>query len=97
MTTNSDPAIPRLAMMPELETHWAICGHRALVSHGSVDGSGSRDGMYLELWEADVQLLDIYYSNVDGTMTLTAYREDLPLAAVEWAIAEAKVRLPPER
>jgi hypothetical protein len=56
-----------------------------------------RDGMYLELYEADEQLLEIFYSDADNTMTFTAYRHDLPLAVVEWAIAEGKARLTPIR
>ncbi len=55
----------------------------------------TRDGMYLELYEATEQILEIFYSDVDGSMTLTAYRQDLPLGVVEWAIAEGKARLIP--
>ena len=39
---------------------------------------------------ADVQILD-----ADGRLTFTAFRRDLPLAAVEWLIASARVRLAP--
>ena len=56
-----------------------------------------RDGMYLELYEAEEQLLEIFYSDADGTMTFTAYRHDLPLAVVEWAIVEGRARLTPTR
>jgi len=53
------------------------------------------DGMYLELYEAAEQLLEVFYSDADGSMTFSAYRQDLPLVVVEWAIAEGKARLTP--
>lgn len=56
-----------------------------------------RDGMRLELYEGEEQLLEIFYSDADGTMTFTACRPDLPLAVVEWAIAEGRARLTPTR
>lgn len=56
-----------------------------------------RDGMYLELYERAEQILEVFYSDVDGLMTFSSYRQDLPLAVVEWAIAEAKDRLKPTR
>lgn len=54
-----------------------------------------RDGMYLELHEAAEHILEVFYSDVDGSMTFSAFRTDLPLEVVEWAIAEGKARLTP--
>ncbi|RZJ46034.1 MAG: hypothetical protein EON86_00235 [Brevundimonas sp.] len=56
-----------------------------------------RDGMHLELYEAEDQRLEIFYSDADGAMTFTACRPDLPLAVVEWAIVEGRARLTPTR
>ncbi|HEY0646757.1 hypothetical protein [Phenylobacterium sp.] len=56
-----------------------------------------RDGMYLELYDAAEQILEVFYSDADGSMTFSAFRSDLPLAVVEWAIAEGKARLIPVR
>jgi len=57
----------------------------------------ARDGMFLELYDAEEQLLEVFYDDGNGEMTFTAYREDLPLPVVEWAIAEGKARLIPVR
>ncbi len=57
----------------------------------------TRDGMYLELYEAGDQIIEVFFSDTDGSMTLSAYRQDLPLIVVEWAIAEGKARLTPVR
>lgn len=60
-----------------------------------------RDGMYLELALADdgleQALAEVFYSDVDGTMTFSGYAPDLPLEVVEWLISEARRRLPPVR
>jgi len=56
----------------------------------------SRDGMFLEIWDGEDLIIVVFYSDADGTMTFTAYREDLPLPVVEWAIVEGKARLVPE-
>jgi len=56
-----------------------------------------RDGMYLELYDAAEQILEVFYSDADGSMTFSAFRSDLPLVVVEWAIAEGKTRLMPVR
>jgi len=72
-----------------------IAGDTYEVIVGS-DGT-ERDGMYLELYEGADQLLEVFYSDVDGSMTFSSYRQDLPLAVVEWAIAEGKARLIPVR
>ena len=56
------------------------------------------DGMYLELDEVTtgsrVSAADVFYSDADGTMRFSAYEPDLPLAAIEWLIVEARRRLP---
>ena len=74
--------------MPEIDQE----RYQAMIGSDTSD----RDGMYLEVWEAKEQLLEVFYSDLDGAMTFTAYRPDIPLHVVEWAIAEAKGRLPPE-
>jgi len=56
-----------------------------------------RDGMCLELYDGEDLLLEVFYSDVDGAMTFSAFQQDLPLAVVEWALAEGKARLMPER
>jgi hypothetical protein len=56
-----------------------------------------RDGMYLELWErkSDVVVLEAFYSDVDGSMEFTHYREDVPAEVQSWFEQEARRRLPP--
>jgi hypothetical protein len=58
-----------------------------------------RDGVYLELSDISrrdpVVVLDAFHWDADGRITLSAYREDLPLVLVEWFVAEARRRLPP--
>ena len=59
-----------------------------------------RDGMYLELNDGSMEttpLGEVFYSDVDGSMTATTYGNDVPLDAVEWMISEAKRRLPPRK
>lgn len=60
-----------------------------------------RDGMYLELALAndgqEEVLAEVFYSDVDGTMTFSGYVPDLPLEVVEWLISEAHRRLAPIR
>jgi len=57
-----------------------------------------RDGVYLELNDVSgaspVVVLFAFYSDADGRMTFSAYREDVPFEAVEWFTAEARRRLP---
>lgn len=57
------------------------------------------DGMYLEMSDvtdgAPEVVLFAFYSDSDGHMTFSAYREELPFAAVEWFLSEAKQRLSP--
>ena len=58
-----------------------------------------RDGMYLELEDITPRgrgiVAEWFYSDVDGTMTFTAYRRNLPGAVLEWFQSEASRRLPP--
>ncbi len=57
------------------------------------------DSMLLELDDvtggARETVADVRYDDAGGAMTLSAYRRDLPLEAVELLIAEARRRLPP--
>lgn len=56
------------------------------------------DGMWLELDEMRGEDREsaaaVFYSDADGTMTFTGYQDGLPLAAIEWLVAEARRRLP---
>jgi hypothetical protein len=58
-----------------------------------------RDGLGLELWDvtggANEQVLEAFYFDTDGSTTLSAYREDLPLDLVEWFTRKARELLPP--
>ncbi len=56
--------------------------------------------MYLELndvTDRTERILEIIYSDQTNEMTLSAFREYMPIEAVEWAIQQAKIRLPPAR
>jgi hypothetical protein len=68
-------------------------------SYELVRGSDvERDGFALELWDvtggADDQVLEAFYSDSDGSMTFSAYREDLALDVVEWFTRKARELLP---
>jgi hypothetical protein len=77
-------------MMPE------IAGRQYKMIVGS--DVSERDGMFLELYDDNEEsILEVFYSDADGSLTFTAWRQDLPLAVVEWAIAEGKCRLIPVR
>ncbi|TIR29467.1 MAG: hypothetical protein E5X07_25250 [Mesorhizobium sp.] len=58
-----------------------------------------RDGMALELMDETnhphTLVLEVFYSDADGTLTLTAHREAVPLELVEMAASQARIRLPP--
>jgi len=57
----------------------------------------TRDGMYVEASDKPdgfKEVLEIFYSDVGGKMSVTLYRPDVPLEIVEWAIAIARERLP---
>lgn len=60
-----------------------------------------RDGMYLE---ASIprpgtrdQVLEIFYSDIDGGFTISYCKDDLPMELVEYMIVNAKTALPPKR
>jgi len=56
-----------------------------------------RDGMVLELnsgQDGDL-LAEVFYSDQRGTMTLTVFDIDLPLAVIGELVARAKQSLPP--
>ncbi|MEY9325459.1 hypothetical protein [Sinorhizobium fredii] len=56
-----------------------------------------RDGMYLELSDADTRkvVAEVFYSDEAGRMSFTAYEGDLPLEAVELLIERGKQLLSP--
>ena len=56
-----------------------------------------RDGMYLEVTDTqdESDVLEVFYSDQTDQMTFTAYRWDIPLEVVEWAVTLAKERLIP--
>ncbi|RWC25140.1 MULTISPECIES: hypothetical protein [unclassified Mesorhizobium] len=58
-----------------------------------------RDGMALELMDETehpyVLVLEVFYADTDGALTLTAHREAVPLELVERVTSQAKLRLPP--
>jgi len=58
-----------------------------------------RDGMYLELSVSDTtplrQVAEVFYSDITHEFFLTCYEENIPLAAVEKLISEARRSLPP--
>ncbi|MDP1631840.1 MAG: hypothetical protein Q8L66_10520 [Caulobacter sp.] len=59
-----------------------------------------RDGMYLELNDGSMEtmpLAEVFYSDIDGSMTASTFGNSLPLDALEWMITEAKRRLPPKK
>jgi len=56
-----------------------------------------RDGMYVEVSEgsgAPEVVMEVFYSDVTHAMSVTLYKQDVPLEMVEWAIAAARERLP---
>jgi hypothetical protein len=59
----------------------------------------NRDGMFLELSEMKGTesrlVMEVFYSDKTDEMAVTAFREAVPLAAVEWIISQAKILLPP--
>ena len=59
-----------------------------------------RDGLYLELYAgaepySGSPLAEYFYSDVDGSMTLTEYAPGVPAAALAWLQSEGVRRLPP--
>lgn len=67
------------------------------VGYKSIRGSDViRDGMFLEVSTLDDQIvLEIFYSDQTGKMSLTLYQEDVPLEAIEAFIPYAKWALTP--
>lgn len=66
---------------------------------GTVGSDVDRNGMYLEVDELTgshpTSVLEVFYSDSNGAMTITAHRAELPFELVEWALGEARRRLPP--
>lgn len=60
-----------------------------------------RDGMYLEASISRPgirdQLLEIFYSDIDGSFTVSYCNDNLPMELVEYMIVNAKTALPPTR
>lgn len=57
-----------------------------------------RDGMYLELsdvTEETADVLEVFYSDQTGAMTVTTFCENIAFEAVEWALDQARSRLLP--
>ena len=59
-----------------------------------------RDGMFLELWTTNGerrgdQLLEIFFSDVTGRMTLNTFEADVPIELVEECLKQARESLPP--
>lgn len=50
------------------------------------------DGMMLEVWDADEHVMEVFCAT-DGEMTVSLFRQSVPIGIVEQAIAEAKLRL----
>ncbi len=66
----------------------AIEGYRTLVGSDVV-----HDGMYLEVSDGAGYVITVFRSDVNGAMTLSTGRSDIPVEVVEWAIGEARRRL----
>jgi hypothetical protein len=58
-----------------------------------------RDGMYLELYAGSnangSPLADYFYSDQDGSFSLTVYAPSVPADALAWLRSEGDRRLPP--
>lgn len=59
------------------------------------------DGMYLELNDITnnktVQIMNAFFSGVDGKFTFWAYKDEIPFELVEVFVSEARRRLPPKK
>jgi len=74
----------------------ALGGYQLVMGSDVAD----RDGMYLELNDGSMETMplgEVFYSDLDGSMTASTFGNSLPLDAVEWMIGEAKRRLPPKK
>ena len=63
-----------------------------------VGSSGEPDGMFLECTlqsDGTKVLIEVFYSDEDGSLTIQTSGAKLPLALVKHVIAEAERRLPP--
>lgn len=63
----------------------------------TMGSDSARRGMYLELWGGHPMrnlLLEVFFSDVDGSFANTQYRDDVPPEVVAWFRAEAACRLP---
>ena len=59
-----------------------------------------RDGMALEIVDITddkigQEVLEVFYWDEDGRMTITLYRPNLPVALIEWSVSQAHALLPP--
>ena len=54
-----------------------------------------RDGLGLELWHSGQQVGEIFRSDEHRSMTISLWKEDLPLDVIERFVANAKDRLLP--
>ena len=60
----------------------------------------TRDGMYIEVSDKlnnANAIIEIFYSDVSHQMSVTLYKQDVPLEVVEWAIAIAHKHLPVQK
>ena len=59
-----------------------------------------RDAMALELWDTTeggrCLVLQVFYSDAYGKMTISLFKSELPLELVEWFVRRARELLPPE-
>lgn len=59
-----------------------------------------RDGMFLELYEGaeangEQALAECFFSDQDGSLSITEFVKSIPAAALAWLRAEGMRRLPP--
>lgn len=59
-----------------------------------------KDGMFLELFprspgSTGLPILSAFYSDQTGQITVTAFKDDLPIEMFDWFTAQARARLPP--
>jgi hypothetical protein len=70
-----------------------------LPGYRTVRGSDvRRDGMYLELIDESTgdEVAEVFYSDTTHEMTISIFKQELPLRVVESLIDRAKHDLPPE-
>ena len=63
--------------------------------HQIVASDIDRHTLSLELWDGDDQIAEIAYSDTTHEMTVSLWRQDVPLKVIEEMIEYAKRRLPP--